>query len=1027
MSDVLEAGKVFASEWRVKRLLHAGAISHVYEAEQASTGAKRALKIVSAAVGIDPKFRELFLEEARRAASVRSEHVAEVITCGIDKESDKPFVVLELLEGPTLASSMADRGALGPDEVLAIVTQLGHALAAAHDAGVVHRDLKPEGIILADSQTAGSRYRVEVQFVGAAKVASEALRNTTAAMGRPLWMAPEQSETDANLTPATDVWTIGLLAFWMLTGRHYWKTGRDMGSAAMTLLREVLYEPLLPASQRAEEIGVSGTLPPGFDAWFERCVTREQEQRYQHAREAVAALTPILQAVIPAAPPTQIEAAAAPPLPAPALPSPSAPPGAALYKASPPRRPMASQPSIPPPAAATGSARIAVLVAVLLGVLGAVLGGGYFAYQTYTEKEKKAAQAKADKAREEEREAEREAEKKKRDALKNWSDEESPVPVSAKDPLWGRREAPVTIVVFTDLECPFCARLDKTLDALKEQHGPEKLRIVYKHAPLDFHKNAKKTHEIAEALFRAKGSEPFITFKEKAFARREALAGDEPLEWAKDLGLKRGELDKVKEDAAKKIDADLELWKKLGGRGVPAMFINGIFVSGAQPIEKLNEIITPELEKAKAEIEKGTSPDKVYVARSKQNRAEAETPPDPDKDKPPQDEIWSVPVGESPVLGPKTAKVTIVTFSEFECPFCAKVQTTLKELRRDYGDRIRIVWKDNPLPMHKRAEPAAELAREAREQKGEDAFWRAHDILFENQKALEDADLKVYAFRVGANPNKVMAAISQKKHKKLIEADQALAANLEATGTPTFFINGKRLAGAQPYDKFKEIIDREEALATAAMAAKSISAEAYYEGLVRTGKTGGFEEKSPGPIPPGAPRKGAKNPKVVVQWFADFECPFCARSNATVDEVLRDYGDRVQVVWRHLPLTAIHPNARLAAMASEEVKVQLGDDAFFDFVTGTFEKKKTATLDRTVLEGVALDASRKAQKPFSLAGFQLALDANKHESRIKEDEEEAKRLGISATPAFLVGKYYLRGAVDSAKMKSAIDKALAPP
>lgn len=1017
MSEVLEPGKVFAGDWRVKKLLHRGAISQVYEAEQVSTGKRLALKVVAAAVGIDPKFRELFLEEAHRAAGVRSDHVAQVVTSGIDKESDKPFVVLDLLEGPSLTSLVDDRGALPPGEVLGIMTQLGHALVSAHDAGLVHRDLKPEGIILAEGSAPGAPRRAMVQLVGAGKIASEALRNTTAAMGRPSWMAPEQSETDAKPTPATDVWTLGLLAFWLLTGRHYWKTGRDMGSAAMTLLREVLYEPLPPAGERAEEIGVSGSLPPGFDAWFARCVSREHEQRFPHAREAIAALTPILQAVAPLPAPTP-----PPPAAAPAQAAPVAPQAGALYVASaPPRAMMPSQPGLAKPAA---SLKPAILIALAVAVLGLLGGGGWFFYQSHLDAEKKAAQAKIDKEREEEREAERAAEKKKREALKNWSDEESPVPVSAKDPMWGRREAAVTIVVFTDLECPFCSKLDATLDQLKIEHGPEKLRVIYKHAPLDFHKNAKRAHEIAEALFRAKGSEAFIKLKERAFANRDRLGGDEPLEWAKDLGLEPADLRDTAE-LDKKIEADLELWKKLGNKGVPVAFVNGIKLTGAQPPEKLNEVIRAELDKAKAEIEKGTSPDKVYVARSKQNH---EAPaPSPTPAPTPQDDLWSVPIEGSPVLGPKTAKVTIVMFGDFECPFCAKVQPTLKELRRDYGDRIRLVWKDNPLPMHKRAEPAAELARDVREQKGDDAFWRLHDILFENQKSLQDGDLKVYAFRAGANATKAMTAVSQKTHAKKIAEDQLLASGLEATGTPHFFINGRSLSGAQPLEKFKEVIDREEALATAAMLARSLSAEAYYEDLVKTGKKGGFEERSPGPIPPGAPRKGAKAPKVVVQWFSDLECPFCAKSNATIDEVLGDYGDRVQVVWRHLPLGAIHPNARLAAMASEEVKVQLGDEAFFDFVTGTFDKKKVQGLDRATLEGVALDASRKAQKPFNLARFQLALDSDKHDARLREDEDEAKRLGITATPTFLVGKYLVKGAVDAAQMRRAIERALATP
>lgn len=1024
MSDVLEAGSVFAGEWRVVKLLHAGAISHVYEAEQSSTGARRALKVVHASVGIDPKFRELFVEEARRASKVKSEHVAEVLSCGIDTPSDRPYAVLELLEGKSLAAYVADAGALGPGEVLSLVTQLGHALIAAHDVGVVHRDLKPEGIILAESHTATvagmAPYRVEVQFVGAGKVASEALHNTTAAMGRPLWMSPEQSETDAKLTPATDVWTLGLLTFWMLAGRPYWKTGRDMGSAAMTLLREVLYEPLLPASQRAEEIGVGGTLPPGFDAWFERCVTREQELRFQHARDAIAALTPLLQAVAPppvAAVPTQVGAPIQ-------LPPPNLAAGP-IYKASlpVPKRPSISQPP-PGMAAPKQSLRIVAIIAAAVFLLGLVGGGGYWFYENQKEKDRKAVAAKADKEREAEREEEREAERKKRDALKNWSDEESPVPISAKDPMWGRREAPVTIVVFTDLECPFCAKLETTLELLKTDYGQEKIRIIYKHNPLEFHKNARPAHAIAEALHRAKGSEAFLSFKDNAFKNRERLSGDEPMEWAKDLGLSRADFNKVKDTVGEKIDADVVLAKKLGIKGTPHAFVNGIPITGAVPSTKYDEVIRAELEKAKELSAKGTAPDKIYVERSKENFA-LPAVADPDIKDPSKDEniVWAVPIGESPVLGPKTAKVTIVSFSEFECPYCSKVQPTLKQIRNEYGDRVRIVWKDNPLPFHKRAEPSAQFAREVRAQKGEEAFWRAHDLLFENQTALADSDLRIYAFRVGADPIKTLAAVTQHKYKTTIEADQKLSVDLEANGTPTFFINGKRLTGAQPFEKFKTIIDREEAAAIAAMAAKNLTAEAYYDELVRTGKSAALEVKSPGLIPASAPRRGAKAPKVVVQWFAELECPFCARSAPMIEEVLRDYGDRVQVVWRHLPLP-MHPNARLAAMAGEEVRAQLGDEAFFKFTDTAFERKKTGDLDRFGLEMAALDATKGFPKALSVAGFRSALDTSRHEARIKEDEDEAKRLGISATPAFLVGKYYLPGAVTSTKMKGVIDKAL---
>ncbi|NUP10071.1 MAG: thioredoxin domain-containing protein [Polyangiaceae bacterium] len=201
------------------------------------------------------------------------------------------------------------------------------------------------------------------------------------------------------------------------------------------------------------------------------------------------------------------------------------------------------------------------------------------------------------------------------------------------------------------------------------------------------------------------------------------------------------------------------------------------------------------------------------------------------------DAIASVPIGTSPVRGPNTAKVTIVIFSDFECLYCQRVQPTLERIRNEYGDRVRFVWKDAPLPTHTRAEPAAQLARDVRAQKGDNAFWRAHDLLLQNQKALTDEDLKSYALELGANPNEAMAAVADHEHKAGIEADLKLFEALEVKGTPTFFINGRRLAGAQPFDKFKQMIDREEAAAIAAMSVGNLTAEAYYENLVAKGST----------------------------------------------------------------------------------------------------------------------------------------------------------------------------------------------
>src|SRR5262249_9669297 len=127
---------------------------------------------------------------------------------------------------------------------------------------------------------------------------------------------------------------------------------------------------------------------------------------------------------------------------------------------------------------------------------------------------------------------------------------------------------------------------------------------------------------------------------------------------------------------------------------------------------------------------------------------------------PPEDvKNYRVPIGSAPVRGKATALVTMVIFSDFQCPFCARVAPTVKQLSTEYSERLRIVWKNNPLSFHPRAEPAAELALEARAQKGDAGFWAAHDLIFANDGHLDDQDLEGIAKAAGLNPAAAMSNV----------------------------------------------------------------------------------------------------------------------------------------------------------------------------------------------------------------------------------------------------------------------------
>src|SRR5262249_15782835 len=155
---------------------------------------------------------------------------------------------------------------------------------------------------------------------------------------------------------------------------------------------------------------------------------------------------------------------------------------------------------------------------------------------------------------------------------------------------------------------------------------------------------------------------------------------------------------------------------------------------------------------------------------------------------------------------PATAPVTIVEFADFQCPYCVRAEETLKQVAARYGDKVRFVWKNMPLPGHKRAEPAALLAAEAYAEKGAAAFREARGLLLAQNGQVEDADLEAVAKAAGLDPTRVSLGLSKRRRLGVIEDDLDLADDAEVTGTPTFFVNGRKLVGAQPFEVFRALV-----------------------------------------------------------------------------------------------------------------------------------------------------------------------------------------------------------------------------
>jgi protein-disulfide isomerase len=614
--------------------------------------------------------------------------------------------------------------------------------------------------------------------------------------------------------------------------------------------------------------------------------------------------------------------------------------------------------------------------------------------------------------------------------LGGWDDSESPIAISSKDPMWGKRDAPVTIVEFSDFQCPYCSRVEPTLDQVRQAYGPDKVRIVWKSNPLPFHQNAKPAAEAAQGTFVLAGNEAFWKFHDTAFKNQGLLSEESYEKWAQEAGVKDMAAYKAGLSShrwADKVDKDLNDGKTDGVQGTPSFFVNGIFINGAQPFDNFKKTIDQELQKAQAKISAGTPKNRVYIELSKENK-KTQPAKDDDAEKADDTTVFKVPVGNSAALGSPNALVTIIEFSDFQCPFCGRVEPTLKSIRDKYGDKVRLVWKNEPLPFHPAAEPAAEAALEVRAEKGDKGFWDLHDKFFADQKILMngsmpniDAIVKT-ASETGASSEKIKKAISDHLHKKEIDADQDLGEDLQANGTPHFFLNGRRLVGAQPEEKFEKIID-EEIKKAQDLIAKGTKPGEVYEVLVKDGKGAPEPERKdvPRSLPNNDPARGNTSAKVTIHEWSDFQCPFCGRVEPTVEQVIKDYGDRIKFVWHDMPLP-MHADAPLAAQAGREAYAQKGPSAFWALHDKMFANQQK--LKRDDLDGYAKELNLNMDK------WKAALDGSTHASEIDADKKAGNDDAINGTPAFLIvpagasSGYFINGAQSYGKFRKLIERAL---
>lgn len=397
--------------------------------------------------------------------------------------------------------------------------------------------------------------------------------------------------------------------------------------------------------------------------------------------------------------------------------------------------------------------------------------------------------------------------------------------------------------------------------------------------------------------------------------------------------------------------------------------------------------------------------------------------------------VERVPLIGAKIKGSDEALVTIVEMSDYACPFCKRAHATVESLVGEYHGRVRLAVFENPLPFHTTAKPAAKWAFAAGEQ---GKYWQARDVLFENQKKLDEQGLADLAGELRLDPERMARDRDSQAAERYVQAGLDLAKTLGVKGTPTFFVNGVRIIGAQPASAFRAAI--EEALRRAeAMVARGIRPSDVYAEILKTAgppkpvdpvKAGGRncgegcgEDAKQGASDPAeseiydveigdVPIRGAANAPVTIVVFTDFECPFCQKAEETVRAVEKEYGSKVRFAYKSYPLP-FHDHARLASKAALAAHRQ---GKFFEYKEIVFAHQDA--LDRAALVKYAADLGLDVPR------FEKDLDDPAIERAIVADEAQVERLGIGGTPSFFINGRKLVGAQPIAAFRAQIDAAL---
>jgi protein-disulfide isomerase len=494
------------------------------------------------------------------------------------------------------------------------------------------------------------------------------------------------------------------------------------------------------------------------------------------------------------------------------------------------------------------------------------------------------------------------------------------------------------------------------------------------------------------------------------------------LEFETEAGLEEAERrlaipDEVRDKGMAKAKADRALARKLllvGAQSIPSgFFANGRWVKGKEDDER-RRAVEEELGAAKEALAKGIAREAIYVERVLANYQVEDVLPEEARQR------WLAPVDGVAARGPADAHVTLVEWGDYQCPFCRRAHATVAALEKKYTGKIRTVFRHRPLPFHKGAGELAALTLEARAQKGDVAFFAVHDALMAgkgdaiafrplhdareavdvakrkgDKAAIKDAETKLkeetdklrppletFAKEMGLDPKKTATAVLGGAWDGPIELDEQAGDDAGVSGTPTFFVNGRKIVGAQPEELFSALVDLELA----------VPAKPYAE-LQKSAKKRTREL----PKLDGDPSRGPKKAKLTLDVYCNYSGWFaqCVERAYEVKELEAQWRGQIRVVWHALRAPGEHDTFVVSAL--HEAREQKGDAGFFklnDAILAT-----TGPIDRGAIEALGKKAGLDAKK------LAAALDSRKHEETEEARAREARAAGLLGATVVLEGHF----------------------